>query len=321
MNNTESTAGTDSAGLSIGFLLLQGMAAVYNRDAYKQDIVYEFHFRETAETFQLQICRDECRVTAEDFKHYTVRLDTSLKHLQELTAAAPQNTAALAEDGYSIDGDRSALLELPLLFPSRSRPQQPDTTDNNRRGTGFILHAPLFALWLGILFHQFWGAILVLLVAFFAIKIFIKSRLQVFNYLTVAAGVIAGLISIVYGNSTAVFSLTCIVLGALWGISCFSRSPVIMPYLQEMFDTVKLPQSTSLQSGRVISAIWTAAYLILGVLVYVYRADYDNTDLIGGAIILFAVIWFITRHIMTLYYKTEYKGGSHTHGHHHSDPR
>ena len=316
MNKTENTDQKESERLSVGFLLLQGMTAMYNREAYTQDIVFEFKFTETGETLQLQVFRDECKVTASELKHYTVRLETSLENMQKIADFKNKAPELDENPDCKIEGDKTALHKLPALFSSRTQSQNPDTISpkNSRR---FILHAPLLALWVGIIFHQFWGAILILLIALACIKAFFRSKEPILTYFTVAAGIIAGLLCVINENNTIIFSLTYILLGIIWALSCFSRSPLLLPYLQDMYYTNQVPRESLLNGSRLLCGLWTAAFIILGILIYFYNTEYDNTKLIGASIITFAIIWLITRHVMVLYFKAKPKEDSHSPRHQH----
>lgn len=311
-NNTKQQANHDK--LSVGHLLLQGMAAMYNPDAYTQDMVFEFHFTETGEDFQLLVFREECRVISTGFHHYTVRIETSLKNLQTIVDSGAAGSDALTDSCCTIQGDRTALSTLPALFSSPAE-SQPDDTSERKNGPEFILHAPLLALWIGVLFHEIWGAVLILLITISAVKFFIKKRSSIPDYATVAAGVLGGLLCIIIDNRIPVIIATYIVLGAIWLFSCFTDAPLIIPSLREKFYLNRLDRIKLLKAGRMISGLWALGYIILGVLIYLYTTLHsqtetdssDNTDIICASIIVFLIIGIIRRHLMTLYFKADAK--------------
>ena len=312
MNSSKAKNNERAEKLSVGFLLLQGMAAMYNREAYTQDLVFEFNFLETGETIQLQVFRNECKVTTTEMRHYTVRLETSLQNMQKIADFTSEAKELPADSDCRVKGDETALHRLPLLFSSRTQPQQTETRQE-KNGARFILHAPVLALWIGLLFHEFWGGILILLIALSCAKIFIKNKTSALNYVTTAVGIIAGLLCIINQSDTMVFSLTYILLGIIWGLSCLSRTPLLLSYLEETFHTGKLAPESLVNGGRILTAVRAAAYIALGIVVYLFHATYDNTGLIGISVIVFAVIWFITRHTMVLYYRAEPKENHNLH--------
>ncbi len=292
----------NNTNFSVGFLLLQGMAAMYNQNSYTQDLVYEFTFKDTAEKFQLQVFRNNCIVATDNFLNFTVRIETTLDNLQKLSDSLASEPISCTTEDCKIEGDSSALKKLPELFsPSIAINEQKN--DIKRKPGLFVLHAPIISLWLGVLVMDFWGAVLIVLTALSAVKFLIKGKYPILNYVALAVGVIAGLLCIKEGVAVYAVPLAYIALGIILLISCLNSMNILTEYIADVFDKCNVPPKKIKQIYRVIEGGWGVLFILFGIFITIYQSNSSSNELVVYAVVFSVLLWIITRYIMTTFYQ------------------
>ncbi len=295
--------------LSVGYLLLQGMATMYNQSAYQQDLVYEFWFNDTSERFQLQFFRTKCVVATDNFLNFTVRIESKLDTLQQLSDSLAADSTDWSSIDCNIEGDRAALKILPELL-SMDVAAKVENSINPAKSQVFILHAPIIALWLGAIITDFWGGILVVLTAISAIKIFVKDKYSILNYATVAIGVIAGLLCIMNGYAVYIIPAAYILLGIIWCASTFTEYPMLAEYMAEVFDLSTLSPAKSKKICSYISGGWGILFVLFGIFIGIYQSESNTNELIVYAVVFSGLLWLITRYVMNTFFSCKLRNNA-----------
>lgn len=108
----ESRAQSKAAGL------MRQMAAVYNPDVYKKELILEFYFTDLGETYQLAAKDGKCRMKteADGFEAYTTRIETPYELWMDISMGKINGAQAMMERKYRTLGDFDVMLSLDKMF-------------------------------------------------------------------------------------------------------------------------------------------------------------------------------------------------------------
>ena len=96
--------------------MMKGMSIVYNKSAYKKDIILEMYFTDIKERYQLLMKKDECILKDKDFEKYTTCIEVTFDLWKKISCGKENGVKAFLSRKYKVRGDYSTLMKMNEYF-------------------------------------------------------------------------------------------------------------------------------------------------------------------------------------------------------------
>lgn len=244
---------------------LRQMAALYNPDLYKKDIVLEMHFTDLDKTFQLLLGKEKCTVTSEHFTAYTTRIETPFQTWLEISEGKINGAEAMMNGLYKVLGDLETMIKLDDFFsPRKPVAAAPDIPKNSSM---ILLLLPFLAMWLLMPFDYVLGSAAGILAGGLVCILHFWFRPTPYERIGVFSATFIGLVVMVTGGAAWQLSMPYFVSCLLWLSSAFMRIPITAYYSCKDYGGEKAYDiPLFIRTNRILSALWGIAYLLLGVM-------------------------------------------------------
>ncbi len=92
------------------------MAATYNKNSYKKDIVLQMDYTDVKKSYQIVLTRDKAEVLTENFMPYTTKISTPLSVWQDIAKGKISGSAAMMKGLYKVKGKMGILMRWNKYF-------------------------------------------------------------------------------------------------------------------------------------------------------------------------------------------------------------
>ncbi len=265
MANAEWEIEGDTSRGSKGLRLLKQMAAVYNPANYSGDLCIQLVYTDLDETYQLVIDHERCVVQDTDLSDSPqVTITTTYEVWKDISTDKLDGAKAMLEGLYKVDGDFNVMLQMSKLFSTK---RESPTVESKKKTDMKVLLLPFIVLWMVLPISSFWGGVAATVISLLSLLLLLKNKFTVYDYCSIVAAIVIGLLGM-SGVGEVLLPVSYIVFGVLWGFSCLLPVPLTAYYSINDYSAEYLNNPIFIQTNRILTGVWTAAYFIAAIGMY-----------------------------------------------------
>lgn len=262
--------------------LMRQMAAVYDPDVYKKNLILEFYFTDLGETYQLAAKDGKCRMKteADGFEAYTTRIETPYDLWMDISMGKINGAQAMMERKYRTLGDFDVMLSLDKMFGVEDGEEAGEKAQavSAKKTNMSVLILLWCALWVFLPIDPLLGAgIGVLAVACVPLA---GMKWELTPYEAVSCICVGALSVAAFGKAVAsgiqnspdmtlLICLSYLLFGLMWALSCLRPVPLTAHYSKNEYGGDAAYQNPLfIRTNRILTLCWGVLYLFTPVWTY-----------------------------------------------------
>lgn len=243
------------------------MAALYNKNTYDgKERVIEMDYTDIGITLQMVMGKEGCEVRENDFKQYSVKIQTPMSVWKDIAQGKYSGEQAMMEGKYKTFGDLKILMDWDRYFGIPKK-----EVKSEKKKTSMVF---MFVMWLSIwiisAYNQQLGGAVAVVSAGMTGLVMQNREITIYDGITAISASVFGSLLCLGAERTLVVTLSYLLFGMMWLVSCKSI-PLTAYYSKNNYNGDKaLKNPIFIKTNKVLTFMWGALYLIIGAIGFLW---------------------------------------------------
>lgn len=256
------------------YFFTKQMAALYNKNSWNgKDRVLEMNYTDINKKYQIILSKDGQKVIDNNFIEYTTKINTPISVWMDIAKGVIDGQQAVMENKYTVAGDFEIMMKWNEIFGIENLDDEDNKKNSNEKihkksNMNFML-IPWIVIWIMLSIDPLWGGVLGITVSASIPVISLKSRLTIFDALSIIMVSVISILAILGINTIILMPLSYLLFGIMWSVTIFQEIPLTAYYSMDDFGKENaLKNKLFLRTNRILTAAWGILYLVTPIWTY-----------------------------------------------------